>query len=99
MLKCVCTNSESAMGKFYGQIIAPACWQCLVDTKSVKSVISCLTYSSHSYFVVSTISWPLTTSDKQIQSHGLMGLSSSSEWDFTLVIGSNHHLLAMCPYF
>ncbi len=63
------------MGKYLWSRIAPSCCKCLVDTKSVKSVISCLSYSSHRYFVVFATSWPLTTFDKQFQSHSLMGAS------------------------
>ncbi len=40
-------NSEGPMDKFYGQIIALNSLKCLVNTRSVKTVISCLTHSLH----------------------------------------------------
>ena len=36
----ICANSEGPMSRFYGQVIAPRCWKCLVDTKSVQTDIS-----------------------------------------------------------
>ena len=58
------------VGKFYGQVIASHCCNCLVDTRSVKSVISCLTYKYLTHLCcgfcnfLTTVPWELHSYSK-----------------------------------
>ncbi len=62
------------MGKFDGQIIAPYCWS-VWGYQNLLKPSSFAYLFLHSNTVELTISWPLTTIDKQFQNHSLLGAS------------------------